>query len=88
MVGDVAGKLPMDVISQMIGVPETDRAEVRRLADLLVHREEGVFDVPQVGMEAALVLAGYFADMVVERRRPGATTSPRDCSTWRSTATG
>ncbi len=69
MVGDVAGKLPMDVISQMIGVPETDRAEVRRLADLLVHREEGVFDVPQVGMEAALVLAGYFSDMVVERRR-------------------
>jgi cytochrome P450 len=69
MVGDVAGKLPMDVISQMIGVPEADRAEVRRLADLLVHREEGVFDVPQEGMEAALVLAGYFSDMVLERRR-------------------
>ncbi len=69
MIGDVAGKLPMDVISQMIGVPEADRAEVRRLADLLVHREEGVFDVPPEGMEAALVLAGYFADMVTERRR-------------------
>jgi len=69
MIGDVAGKLPMDVISQMIGVPEHDRAEVRRLADLLVHREEGVFDVPREGMEAALVLAGYFADMVMERRR-------------------
>jgi cytochrome P450 len=69
MVGDVAGKLPMDVISQMIGVPEADRAEVRRLADLLVHRDEGVFDVPREGMEAALVLAGYFSDMVVERRR-------------------
>ena len=68
MVGDVAGKLPMDVISQMIGVPPADRAEVRRLADLLVHRDEGVFDVPQEGMEAALVLAGYFADMVTERR--------------------
>ncbi|HEY5024966.1 MAG TPA: cytochrome P450 [Acidimicrobiales bacterium] len=69
MVGDVAGKLPMDVISQMIGVPEADRAEVRRLADLLVHRQEGVFDVPQEGMEAALVLAGYFSDMVTDRRR-------------------
>jgi cytochrome P450 len=68
MVGDVAGKLPMDVISQMIGVPATDRAEVRRLADLLVHRQEGVLDVPPEGMEAALVLAGYFADMVAERR--------------------
>jgi hypothetical protein len=71
MVGDVAGKLPMDVISQMIGVPPADRAEVRRLADLLVHRAEGVFDVPPEGMEAALVLAGYFADMVAERRRTG-----------------
>jgi cytochrome P450 len=69
MVGDVAGKLPMDVISEMIGVPAADRAEVRRLADLLVHRQEGVLDVPPEGMEAALVLAGYFADMVTDRRR-------------------
>ena len=38
------------------------------MADLLVHREEGVFDVPQAGMEAALVLAGYFADMLAARR--------------------
>jgi cytochrome P450 len=68
MVGDVAGKLPMDVVSEMIGVPGADRAEVRRLADLLVHRDEGVYDVPPEGMEAALVLAGYFADMVGERR--------------------
>jgi cytochrome P450 len=68
-VGDFAGKLPMDVISEMIGVPAADRAEVRRLADLLVHREEGVFDVPPAGIEAALELAGYFADMLGERRR-------------------
>jgi cytochrome P450 len=70
-VTDFAGKLPMDVISEMIGVPPSDRAEVRRLADLLVHREEGVFDVPVAGMEAALELAGYFADMLsIRRRRP------------------
>jgi cytochrome P450 len=68
-VADFAGKLPMDVISEMIGVPGTDRDEVRRLADLLVHRDEGVFDVPHAGMEAALELAGYFAEMLAERRR-------------------
>jgi cytochrome P450 len=67
-VADFAGKLPMDVISEMIGVPASDRDEVRRLGDLLVHREEGVFDVPASGFEAALVLAGYFADMLAERR--------------------
>jgi len=68
-VADFAGKLPMDVISEMIGVPPADRAEVRRLADLLVHRDPGVHDVPQTGMEAALTLAGYYADMLAERRR-------------------
>ncbi len=67
-VGDFAGKLPMDVMSEMIGVPASDRQEVRRLADLLVHREEGVYDVPPAGAEAAFALARYFADMVAERR--------------------
>ncbi|MCP2339758.1 cytochrome P450 [Actinomadura rupiterrae] len=71
-VTDFAGLLPMDVISQMIGVPKADRAEVRRLADIVVHREEGVFDVPPAGMEAALTLAGYYQDLVAEKRaRPG-----------------
>ena len=68
-VGDFSGKLPMDVMSDMIGVPPSDRQEIRRLADLLVHREEGVFDVPPAGAEAAFTLARYFADMVTERRK-------------------
>ena len=50
---DFAGRLPMDVISEMMGVPPADRDEVRRLADLLVHREEGVTDVTAAGIEAA-----------------------------------
>ncbi|WP_063041721.1 cytochrome P450 [Nocardia pseudovaccinii] len=66
---DFAGKLPMDVISELMGVPESDRAEVRRLADLVVHREEGVLDVPVPAIEAALALIGYYSDMVAERRR-------------------
>ena len=72
-VADFAGKLPMDVMSEMLGVPQADRAEVRRLADLLVHREEGVYDVPRSGMEAAMVLARYFGEMIAERR-----AQPRD----------
>lgn len=67
-VADVVGKIPMDVISEMMGVPEPDRAEVRRLADLVVHREEGVRDVPEAGMRASLQLLGYYADMVRQRR--------------------
>ncbi|MDL4771682.1 MULTISPECIES: cytochrome P450 [Thermomonosporaceae] len=68
-VADFAGLLPMDVISEMMGVPEADRAEVRRLADLVVHRDEGLNDVPPAGMEAALTLVGYYQEMVAERRR-------------------
>ncbi len=68
-VTDFAGRLPMDVISEMMGVPVADRDEVHRLADLLVHREPGVFDVPPAGFEAALELAAYFVDMLGERRR-------------------
>jgi cytochrome P450 len=67
-----AGRLPMDVVCEMMGVPEPDRAELRRLAELVVHREDGVRDVPAEGMEAALHLVGYYADLVAERRRrPG-----------------
>jgi cytochrome P450 len=68
-IADFAGLLPMDVISEMVGVPRADRAEIRRLADTVVHRDEGVTDVPPEGAEAALTLAGYYADMVAERRR-------------------
>ncbi|WP_280346325.1 cytochrome P450 [Nocardia neocaledoniensis] len=72
-IDEVAGKLPMDVISELMGVPEADRAELRRLADLVVHREEGVLDVPVEAIESSITLYGYYADMVAQRR-----AAPRD----------
>jgi cytochrome P450 len=66
---DFAGRLPMDVISEMMGVPEADRIEVRRLADLVVHREPGVEDVPQAGMDAALELVVYYGEMLEQRKK-------------------
>ncbi len=72
-VADLAGKVPMDVISQMLGVPVEDRERLRKASDLLVHREEGVTDVPQAGVEAAFELAVYYAEMIAERR-----AHPRD----------
>src|ERR1019366_2802968 len=58
-IADFAGRLPMDVISELVGVPPVDRAELRRLAD---------FAVPQAGMDAALTLVAYYQGMVDERR--------------------
>ncbi len=72
-IADFAGMLPMDVISELVGVPTVDRAEIRRLADLVVHREDGLFDVPPAGMDAAFTLVGYYQDMVDQRRK-----SPKD----------
>ncbi|GAA2718902.1 cytochrome P450 [Actinocorallia aurantiaca] len=71
-VADFAGVLPMDVISELMGVPEADRPELRRLADVVVHREEDVQDVPPAGMDAALTLVGYYEELLAaKRRKPG-----------------
>ncbi len=71
-IDDFAGKLPMDVISEMVGVPSADRDELRAWADLVLHREEGSSVVPPAGQQAAAKLIGYFAKHVdARRRRPG-----------------
>ena len=67
-IAELAGRLPMDVISEMMGVPVAERDEVRRLADLVVHRAAGVPDVPPAGMAAAMELISYYGAMVSARR--------------------
>jgi cytochrome P450 len=72
VIADFAGKLPMDVISEMLGVPESDRAQLRTWADLLVHREEGAVDLPPEGVQAFVSIRSYFRERIAElRRRPG-----------------
>jgi len=69
VIADFAGKLPMDVISETLGVPDADRADLRSWADLLVHRAEGVFDVPPEGVAAFGKIRSYFEEVLRERRR-------------------
>jgi cytochrome P450 len=72
VIADFAGRLPMDVISEMLGVPEADRAQLRREADLLVHREEGDVDLPPQGVAAFVSIRNYFRDHLAGlRKRPG-----------------
>lgn len=68
-VDDFAGKLPMDVISELMGVPEEDRVRIRALADGVMHRDDGVSDVPAEAIEASGELLVYYADMVAQRRK-------------------
>jgi cytochrome P450 len=67
-VDDFAGKLPMDVISELMGVPDEDRVRIRALADGVMHREDGVSDVPAEAMQASAELLIYYSDMVAQRR--------------------
>ena len=68
-VNEFAGKLPMDVISELMGVPQKDRDQVRAWADGVMHRDEGVTDVPPAAIEASLNLIVYYQEMVAERRK-------------------
>ncbi|QZT62207.1 cytochrome P450 [Mycolicibacterium austroafricanum] len=68
-VDEFAGKLPMDVISELMGVPEADRVQVRAWADAVMHRDDGVTDVPDSAIEASLNLIVYYQEMVAERRK-------------------
>ena len=70
-IDDFAGILPMDVISEIIGIPAVDRAEIRRLADLVVHREGGRPEVPPEGAAASGKMLAYLRDNVAERRKRG-----------------
>lgn len=68
-VAEFAGKLPMDVISELMGVPEPDRDRIRAMADGVMHREDGVNDVPASAIEASLNLIVYYQEMIAQRRK-------------------
>jgi hypothetical protein len=68
-VAEFAGKLPMDVISELMGVPPADRDRIRAMADGVMHREDGVNDVPASAIEASINLIVYYQQMIAERRK-------------------
>lgn len=72
-IADFSGRLPMDVVSLLLGVPDADRDTLRAFADTVVHREEGVLGVPPAAGAAALRLLQYFQAHVADRR-----ANPRD----------
>lgn len=68
-IADFAGRLPMDVISELVGVPGPDRDRLRALADLVVHRNEGQVGIPEAAIVAVGDLFTYFKDHIAARRR-------------------
>jgi cytochrome P450 len=69
VIEDFAAKLPMAVISVMLGVPRGDQDELRSWSDAMLHREEGSAELTPAGIEGATRLYGYFTEVIAARRR-------------------
>ncbi|MGV7727660.1 cytochrome P450, partial [Mycobacterium kansasii] len=50
-------------------VPVADRDGIRAWADGVMHREDGVTDVPASAIEASINLIVYYQSMIAERRK-------------------
>ena len=68
LMSDVAGCFPMDVISAVLGIPESDRDTLRDCADRGLVREDGSMEIPGEAVEAILEVLAYFTEDL-ERRR-------------------
>ena len=70
VVEDFSFRLPLDVISELIGIPESYRLQIHHLSDRIAVRKSA--EMTEDGILATLELAGLLTDLVRERRaRPG-----------------
>jgi cytochrome P450 len=68
-INDFTGKLPMNVISALLGIPREDRERVRVISNRVMHRDEGSVQHTEDSMAAAMELLAYFADCVEVRKK-------------------
>jgi cytochrome P450 len=69
VVREFTAKLPMDVISTLLGIPKQDRDQVRGWSNDLLHRDAGNPMPTRRGIESMLKLQAYFDEQMAERRR-------------------
>ena len=69
LVADFSAPFPVEVISEILGVPEADRQQIRHWTDALLQREPGNPKPTQVGIEAMLNQVGYLFELAGEKRR-------------------
>jgi cytochrome P450 len=71
VIADFAARLPMAVLCRLLGVPREDEDMLRGWTDTVVHRDEGVFEMPEAGLQATLRIFGYFeADLARRSGQP------------------
>jgi cytochrome P450 len=69
LVKEFTAKLPMDVISTLLGIPESDRDMVRGWSNDLLHRDPGNPMPNARGIRSMGELSAYFQQSLDERRR-------------------
>jgi cytochrome P450 len=67
-VRDFSMKLPVMVISSLLGFPEEDHDNLREWSDAQLHRDEGSPELSKIGKEANDKLIGYYYEQVHKRR--------------------
>jgi cytochrome P450 len=72
-VKDFTAKLPMDVISTLLGIPKEDRDRVRMWSNDLLHREAGNPSFTERGIQAMQDSQAYYQQCLEDRRK-----NPRD----------
>jgi len=73
IVREFTAKLPMDVISALLGIPPEDRDTVRGWSNDILHREPNTPEPPPRSLEGQARLLEYFGEAIEARRR-----QPRD----------
>lgn len=70
-VADFGAKVPMMVISSMLGVPEEDREQIRQWTDEMLHREPGEVDpTPRIAPMMAEIAGCFMRHLSERRERP------------------
>ncbi|MFL6081792.1 MAG: cytochrome P450 [Mycobacterium sp.] len=73
VVQDFSALFPVEVITQMLGVPEEYRQKVREWVDTSLHREPGQIEMSEKGLQAVAESFALYYQLIQERR-----TEPRD----------
>jgi cytochrome P450 len=68
VVGDFSAFFPVEVITQMLGVPGEYRQKVREWVDTSLHREPGQIDMSEEGMQAVGESMALYYNLIQERR--------------------
>jgi cytochrome P450 len=71
-VADFGARLPVMVISSLLGAPEEDQEQLRVWSDLALHRDPGETGLNQAALDASKDIFDYWQRQIdVRRRRPG-----------------